>query len=675
MFSYTKERTLLDDIKIKEKNEFVIKLAVYIIQFEMQIIEVLKQKPSKNQKQIILNYQNIREIGLHNSFIYITTLCLSHNCIQHLDGIDQFVQLTTLSLHHNLIQSVNELNKIKQPHLLKLLNIHHNPFTVNPTYSTVILQKFCYLEQLDNQKLNKQYYQQYFHWIKSIGQLLIPYLNENCISEQLVNQLSMELKKYEICIFKLNSIIYTHLINFHYSNQYTQQQLQQSGEQVFSKLIDILNNNQKNNDLQMCLINQSLQDQEIDLFEFQSNNIYKQKCLYLNFLQLNDIIFMEQQFCFPYFPLCIDYVKSIIELIKIQFKKQNKYVNTRYQQTSLQSYRQQSVDNQENNRSNQQSINKTKSSQSIGRMKNNTNKSILTSQSQLSHRINNNSVSIFVRVLNNFTKKQNLLQKQSLFDILKKRTLIQQIFDKIIQRKQIGFIKESFNKLKQLLAVKIIAKVTLPILNEIKEEAFNNILRLKNRYEAKQLEKSIQHFQMQRNRLFFSILLINQQQMVQQKQALSQLLKKQRQLPLREHFQRWKIFTISEQFYDQIFQQKNNEIKSLASISTKNEICKKQPNKSIQFLDSNSTLEQDGDKKLKRNSATSINEQLKKNGTNIYCEYVVINNKLKKKKKKKSLKNSKSKKDNKNKQNKIKCGICRDYLDENGNIIDKRDKK
>ncbi|CAK83865.1 unnamed protein product (macronuclear) [Paramecium tetraurelia] len=644
----------------------------------MQIIEVLKQKPSKNQKQIILNYQNIREIGLHNSFMYITTLCLSHNCIQHLDGIEQFVQLTTLSLHHNLIQSVNELNKIKQPHLLKLLNVHHNPFTVNPTYSTVILQKFCYLEQLDNQRLNKQYYQQYFHWIKCIGQLLIPYLNENCVSEQLVNQLSIELKKYEICIFKLNSIIYTHLINFHYSNQHTNQQLQQSGEQVFSKLLDILNNNQKSNDLQMCLMNQALQDQEIDLFEFQSNNVYKQQCLYQNFLQLNDIIFKEQQFCFPYFPLCLDYVKSIIELIKIQFKRQNKYVNTRFQQTSLQSYRQQSVEYQENTRSNhennQQSINKTKSSQSIGRMKNNTNKSILTSQSQLSHRINHNSVSIFVRVLNNFTKKQTEHQQQLVFDFLRKRAHIQQIFEKIMKRRQIGLLKHSFTKVKQLIATKIIAKVTQPILYNIKEEAFNIMLRLKNRYEAKQLEKSVEHFEIQRKRLVFSILLINQQQMAQQKQALFSLIKKQRQLPLREHFQRWKIYSISEQFYDQIFQQKSNEIRSLASISTRNEMFKKYPTKSIQFLESNSTLDQDGNKQQKRNSTTSINQHLKNNGTNIYCEYVVIN-KLKKKKKKKSLKNSKSKKESKSKQIKNKCGICRDYLDENGNIIEKKEKK
>lgn len=45
---------------------------------------------------------------------------------------------------------------------------------------------------------------------------------------------------------------------------------------------------------------------------------------------------------------------------------------------------------------------------------------------------------------------------------------------------------------------------------------------------------------------------------------------------------------------------------------------------------------------------------------------------MKKKKKKKS---SKSKKVNKSKEKKNKCGICRDYLDENGNIIDKREKK
>ncbi|CAD8113452.1 unnamed protein product [Paramecium sonneborni] len=635
----------------------------------MQIIEVLKQKPSKNQKQIILNYQNIREIGYHNSFNFITTLCLSHNCIQHLDGIDQFVQLTTLSLHHNLIQSVNELNKIKQPHLLKLLNIHHNPFTVNPTYSTVILQKFCYLEQLDNQKLNKQYYQQYFHWIKCIGQLLIPFLNENCVSEQLVSQLHIELKKYEICIFKINSIIYTHLINYHYSNDHNYQSLYQSGELIFSKLLNILIDNQKNNDLQMCLINQALQDQEIDLFEFQSNNEYKQKCLYLNFLQLNDISFKEQQFCFPYFPLSFDYVKSIVEIIKLQYKRQNKYVNTKFQQTSMQSYRQNSVSNQENNL---QSITKTKSSQSIGKIKNNTNKSILTSLSQLSYRINLNSLSIFIRLLNNFTNKQKMRQKQSVFEIIRKSNRIHNIFDNIMKNRQLIFMKLGFQKLKQIVGIYILTKITSSILYDIQDQTFSIIVRLRNLYETKQLEKSLQHFSIQRKRLFFSMLLFNQQLMVKQKSSLDNLIKKQRKEPLREHFQRWKIYTISEQFYDQIFQQKSNEIKSLASISTKDHNYIKNPNKSIQIQESKSTIQQGEVKECKRNSATSINQHLPNNGTNIYCEYVVIN-KLKKKKKKKSKK-SKSEKEKKIKQSKKKCGICRDYLDENGNIIEKRDK-
>ncbi|CAK58025.1 unnamed protein product (macronuclear) [Paramecium tetraurelia] len=106
-------------------------------------------------------------------------------------------------------------------------------------------------------------------------------------------------------------------------------------------------------------------------------------------------------------------------------------------------YRQQSVGYQENI---QQSINKTKSSQSISRMKYNANKSVLTSQSQLSQSVNFNSVSMFVRVLNNSTKKHILLQKQQLFDQIRKQIHYKILLKQLqLENKQYLFNQDSKN--------------------------------------------------------------------------------------------------------------------------------------------------------------------------------------------------------------------------------------
>ncbi|CAK58026.1 unnamed protein product (macronuclear) [Paramecium tetraurelia] len=188
---------------------------------------------------------------------------------------------------------------------------------------------------------------------------------------------------------------------------------------------------------------------------------------------------------------------------------------------------------------------------------------------------------------------------------------------------------------------------------EIKDEIFNKIMLLKKKYEPKQLEKASNIFKCK----VINKLIIKGDV----KLALAKLITKQRKEPLREYLQKWKIFTISEPFYDQNFSINNYEIKLLASISTKDQVIRKCPNKSILVLESNSTLLSKGEIKDKQRTDTSINQHLASNANNIYFDYLVIN-KLKRKRKKKSSKNSKSQNGNKVKQDKKKLGKVNIFL-------------
>ena len=105
--------------------------------------DLVKNEELINSKKIHLNYQQISSIGdVPYSFTHIQKLYLSHNQIEHLNGIECFTLLTQLSLSYNAILDINELYHISNKSKLLCLSIKGNFMCKHPNYVAAIVTKF-----------------------------------------------------------------------------------------------------------------------------------------------------------------------------------------------------------------------------------------------------------------------------------------------------------------------------------------------------------------------------------------------------------------------------------------------------------------------------------------------------------------------------------------------------
>ncbi|CAK58024.1 unnamed protein product (macronuclear) [Paramecium tetraurelia] len=126
----------------------------------MQIIQVVKQKPSNNQKN---NPQLLEhKINRFRQFFYLHQNSMLNNLCNQVHS-----HCITISFKV-LMNLINQTTSSTQITLCSAQSIYYQSDLFN-----CYIVKVCYLEQLDNQRLNQQHYQQYFHWIRCIGQLYL----------------------------------------------------------------------------------------------------------------------------------------------------------------------------------------------------------------------------------------------------------------------------------------------------------------------------------------------------------------------------------------------------------------------------------------------------------------------------------------------------------------------
>ena len=105
--------------------------------------DLAKNEELINSKKIHLNYQQISSIGdVPYNLTHIQKLYLSHNQIEHLNGIECFTTLMHLSLSYNSILDINELYHVSNKSKLLCLSIKGNFMCKHPNYIAAIITKF-----------------------------------------------------------------------------------------------------------------------------------------------------------------------------------------------------------------------------------------------------------------------------------------------------------------------------------------------------------------------------------------------------------------------------------------------------------------------------------------------------------------------------------------------------
>jgi len=81
--------------------------------------------------------------------VKITDLCLTHNKIMHIEGIDNLAELEILSCANNEITSAEELTSLRKFPKLRVVNFQNNPVANDPEYHHVLLAFLKHLKYLD----------------------------------------------------------------------------------------------------------------------------------------------------------------------------------------------------------------------------------------------------------------------------------------------------------------------------------------------------------------------------------------------------------------------------------------------------------------------------------------------------------------------------------------------
>ncbi|CAD8116513.1 unnamed protein product [Paramecium sonneborni] len=272
--------------------------------------EIINQKQQYIKSDAItLSDFGIQTIGYSNTFKNITKLHLTGNRIVKLDGLEQFTNLQYLNLSNNQIESIKEFQHV--PQTLQFLFVAGNPFTANLNYGYSLMCILMNLQQLDNDKINRQLTQEYQIKMQTYGFPLIAYF-VHFNNKQLTPIFNNRSINYTQKILKIiDQLLIENKEEIKgLCEQLLQPKFKQSIADIILKHICKFERDQfKSNNINAFFANQSMQSQHTDLQKFADDEEYYQQQILQTYISYED----QQQF--PTFSLNQPYNLGILDFI------------------------------------------------------------------------------------------------------------------------------------------------------------------------------------------------------------------------------------------------------------------------------------------------------------------------------------------------------------------------
>ncbi|CAD8189161.1 unnamed protein product [Paramecium octaurelia] len=272
--------------------------------------EIINQKQQYIKSDTItLSDFGIQTIGYSNTFKNITKLHLTGNKIVKLDGLEQFTNLQYLNLSNNQIESIKEFQHV--PQSLQCLFVAGNPFTANLNYGYSLMCILMNLQQLDNDKINRQLTQEYQIKMQTYGFPVLAYFvhfNNKQLTPIFNNRSITYIQKLLMIIDLLVNENKEEIQGL--SQQLQNPQFQKSIADTILKHICKFERDQfKSNNINAFFANQAMQSQNTDLQKFADDEGYYQQEILQAFISYEDV----QQF--PTFSLNQAYNLGILDFI------------------------------------------------------------------------------------------------------------------------------------------------------------------------------------------------------------------------------------------------------------------------------------------------------------------------------------------------------------------------
>ncbi|CAD8200330.1 unnamed protein product [Paramecium pentaurelia] len=272
--------------------------------------EIINQKQQYIKSDTItLSDFGIQTIGYSNTFKNITKLHLTGNKIVKLDGLEQFTNLQYLNLSNNQIESIKEFQHV--PQSLQCLFVAGNPFTANLNYGYSLMCILMNLQQLDNDKINRQLTQEYQIKMQTYGFHVLAYFvhfNNKQLTPIFNNRSINYIQKLLMIIDQLENQNKDEIQGL--CQQLQNLQFKKSIADIILKHICKFERDQfKSNNINVFFANQAMQSQHTDLQKFADDEGYYQQEVLQAFISYED----NQQF--PTFSLNQAYNLGILDFI------------------------------------------------------------------------------------------------------------------------------------------------------------------------------------------------------------------------------------------------------------------------------------------------------------------------------------------------------------------------
>ncbi|CAD8100449.1 unnamed protein product [Paramecium primaurelia] len=283
---------------------------IYIVYIIKMLSEIINQKQQYIKSDTItLSDFGIQTIGYSNTFKNITKLHLTGNKIVKLDGLEQFTNLQYLNLSNNQIESIKEFQHV--PQSLQCLFVAGNPFTSNLNYGYSLMCILMNLQQLDNDKINRQLTQEYQIKMQTYGFHVLAYFvhfNNKQLTPIFNNRSINYIQKLLMIIDQLENENKDEIQGL--CQQLQNLQFKKSIADIILKHICKFERDQfKSNNINIFFANQAMQSQHTDLQKFADDEGYYQQEVLQAFISYED----NQQF--PTFSLNQAYNLGILDFI------------------------------------------------------------------------------------------------------------------------------------------------------------------------------------------------------------------------------------------------------------------------------------------------------------------------------------------------------------------------